>query len=459
MGTGRYVACHCLLIELLGCGGQISNADNTSGAGTGTTSPSTLSATGGFQPGTGGSSATGGTLMSAGGVLLAAGSTQVSGGNPATTLTSASGGSTAAAAPFIYACPGFAVPNQDAGECVGMNAELEPSPIDILIMIDRTLSMTYCMDGRPTPNCAATATDPSRWQVLQDGIQSLLTNPDFVKLQPRIGLGFFGATGNPDDPTECLASTYAVPDIEIEDLSTVSSKIFDRIAYIGTQNPDGTFPYLGGQTPWQPALWGALQHMQGWQNANPQRAAVVVLVTDGLPTECDTNLSDIMLTVGEYFSGVQGAYNTAGKPSIRSYLFGMGSDIAASPSVLSSVASVSGGGPATFITSVGDTDLFPNHLTTLAKSYRSGQFPLPPPPAGQTIDPNLVKVEYTPSGGSAQEILAVASAADCTSAFGGWYFDNPTAPTQIVLCPCSYASVGMGSLQVAFGCRPYHPLD
>jgi hypothetical protein len=35
---------------------------------------------------------------------------------------------------------------------------------------------------------------------------------------------------------------------------------------------------------------------------------------------------------------------------------------------------------------------------------------------------------------------------------GGWYYDNPTAPTLIKLCDSTCQSLSGGSIQVEFGC-------
>jgi hypothetical protein len=57
-----------------------------------------------------------------------------------------------------------------------------------------------------------------------------------------------------------------------------------------------------------------------WQQGNPARTTVLVFVTDSLPTECGTDLSDIEEVVGEYFVGAQGVYNTVGQPHIRTFI-------------------------------------------------------------------------------------------------------------------------------------------
>ncbi len=80
---------------------------------------------------------------------------------------------------------------------------------------------------------------------------------------------------------------------------------------------------------------------------------------------------------------------------------------------------------------------------------------VPAPPKGKALDPALVNVQYVPGGtGTPADILRVPGAADC-GAKGGWYYDNPTTPTRILLCPASCESVqkdDAAKIDVKFGC-------
>jgi hypothetical protein len=80
---------------------------------------------------------------------------------------------------------------------------------------------------------------------------------------------------------------------------------------------------------------------------------------------------------------------------------------------------------------------------------------IPKPESGETIDPNNVNVRYLPGGVSPGATLyRVADAAACGTT-GGWYYDNPAAPTQIILCPASCTEVQSdvaAKLQVELGC-------
>ncbi len=78
-----------------------------------------------------------------------------------------------------------------------------------------------------------------------------------------------------------------------------------------------------------------------------------------------------------------------------------------------------------------------------------------PSPVTGTLDPNQVNVKYqmggTPPGVTLPQ---VSDAAACTAA-GGWYYDNPTTPTKITLCPSTCTEVqadATANVSVEIGC-------
>jgi hypothetical protein len=302
----------------------------------------------------------------------------------------------------------------------------------MFIMMDRTQSMTYQVQN----------TSLIRWDVLQQGVSEFLNDPSVIAKKPRIGLGFFGNPGNPSDPAECNPATYAQPSIEIEDIATAAPKILQAVA--------DERSLLGGQTPWFPALQGALMHAQDWHTANPNRITVVVLVTDGFPTDCDQDMSDITEMVGEYNAGVQGAYNTRGNPAIRTYVIG----VAVDQFNLDAVAQAGGSTAATIVDSTDAVSQFANAMVNITSASIPCTVPLPAPPSGEILDPGKVQVVYKPFRGDDQEFPAANLSAGCASASGGWYYDNSAHPTSVTLCPCSCANLGAGDIEFRFGCRP-----
>ncbi len=84
------------------------------------------------------------------------------------------------------------------------------------------------------------------------------------------------------------------------------------------------------------------------------------------------------------------------------------------------------------------------------------EWKIPPPPAGQTLDPNKVNVEFINQDAGTQEtIFHVKDAAACDPVVGGWYYDNNAAPTSVKACPASCSKITpvvKGRIDVVFGC-------
>ena len=74
-------------------------------------------------------------------------------------------------------------------------------------------------------------------------------------------------------------------------------------------------------------------------------------------------------------------------------------------------------------------------------------YDIPDPPAGQTIDPNLVNLIVTTSSGASQLVLPDSNG-DCTE---GWQLSG----NQVVLCDgtCSRVQADGAALQLLFGCE------
>ncbi len=81
-------------------------------------------------------------------------------------------------------------------------------------------------------------------------------------------------------------------------------------------------------------------------------------------------------------------------------------------------------------------------------------FDIPNPPAGQVLDPMRLNLAYTPAGGDQEFIPQVPSESEC-GVSGGWYYDDPTSPTQVLTCPTTCTTLAndmSGAVSIAFGC-------
>jgi hypothetical protein len=85
-------------------------------------------------------------------------------------------------------------------------------------------------------------------------------------------------------------------------------------------------------------------------------------------------------------------------------------------------------------------------------------YEIPDPPNGESIDYGKVNVEFYPTPTSMPEDFfnVPGGEGDCGASADGWYYDNPSSPTQILLCPetCAYAQMSPeGEIKVLFGCE------
>jgi hypothetical protein len=79
---------------------------------------------------------------------------------------------------------------------------------------------------------------------------------------------------------------------------------------------------------------------------------------------------------------------------------------------------------------------------------------------GQGTDPTKVVVRYTPSGAPAANLTQVTDASKCAQVKDGWYYDDPSKPSKIVLCPsmCGTANTSPGTkIEALVGCQAPAP--
>jgi len=82
------------------------------------------------------------------------------------------------------------------------------------------------------------------------------------------------------------------------------------------------------------------------------------------------------------------------------------------------------------------------------------QYMIPMPAMGM-FDPTKVNVQLTPDMGTPTLLTHVGSKMGCTPTAGGWYYDNNTTPTQIILCDSTCMGINSGTsiqVDVVLGC-------
>jgi hypothetical protein len=383
---------------------------------------------GGTSPGassSGGATAGGGHVD--GGVAGPSGSSGSSGrtGGPTANGGQSSGGGVVTTAD---ACPGLPFDSADAGgdasvACAGLSFEAERVDVDMYVMMDRSVSLAEQVGS----------TGKIRWDFVREAVRAFVTDPAAANI--GVGIQFFGQSGSRDDGLDCDVSRYATPAVPIGLASTVGP---DLVTAIDTMVP-------GGLTPTLPALQGAVAYGKEWARSHPGRATVVVLVTDGFPTQCQNPVS-----ISEIADVARQAAET--EPRVRTYAVGL----AAAVSNLDEIARA-GGTARAFVVDEGDiTRGFVGTLLNISMNSLGCEYEMPvPADSSLKLDPDKVQVVYTPAVGQAEEVPRARSLADCAnSAAGGWYYDDPTSPKKIIACPCTCSRFAAGKIEIRLGCYP-----
>jgi hypothetical protein len=386
------------------------------------------------------SASTGNTGLARGGAASTTGTTKASttGGSTAKT----SGGS--AATGNVQACPGVAISSTDINSgidaCNGQSVEAEPLPVDMIILMDRSISNSYAIGSDEAKPAAAGSL--TRWQVLTAAMEGLATDKSAAELGASIT--FFNLNGGSDVATNCDPKGYATPVVPLGLLSATGTQI---VAAMTALKP-------AGLTPTVPALTGVFQYAMAEKKKDPTREKVVVMISDGFPTLCDQKApSDVANVIKEA---------AAAPIPIKTFIVGIGSPTTMDGAKfnLQNYARAGNTGRPPFVMDEtagadGVKSQLIQTLLNISSSNLACDYEISPPSPDWTINVDEVKFTYTPSVGAVQEIPKVGSAGTCSSSpNGGWYFDNPTNPTKISVCPCTCTMFGAGKATVVYGCKP-----
>ena len=340
-----------------------------------------------------------------------------------------------------------------ACQCASETQTAKKLPLDMYIMLDQSGSMSDMVSGGGT-----------KWQAVTQALTAFLQDPKNAAL--GVGIQFFGlptsgsAPGNCTKDSDCgafgpclviipgllgtcfsagggdscSAADYAKPEIEIAPLSTSSGPI---VTAIGKHSPVSS-------TPTAPALQGAVDHAKAWATSHPDHVVIAVLATDGDPTECSPTDIPSIANIA--------AAAAAGTPKVKTFVIGVGSSTAS----LNDIAKGGGTAPAFIVdTNANVVQQFEDALKAIQGSALGCVYSIPAPTMGM-LDYTKVNVQYTPGNGGSPVLLGnVANAAACDPTKGGWYYDVPTAPKQILLCDATCKTVSadaMGTVAVQLGC-------
>jgi Mg-chelatase subunit ChlD len=287
--------------------------------------------------------------------------------------------------------------------CATASAEGAALPVYLVFMYDRSGSMDQ----------------NNKWSSTRTAMESFFASPTASNM--NASLAFF-------PQTNCNPALYSAPTVAMRALPDASTF---RNA-IGGTGPQGATPTL-------PAVQGAIQYAQSVQQSITNGGKVaVVLVTDGLPDGCGSTPQNVAAEAARVAS------------TIPTYVIGVGGALAN----LNTIAQGGGTKQAILV-----SDANPQQTTTditnalgQIKNALSCEYAIPAPPNGQKLDYNAVNLVFTPTG---MQSSTLTYNKDCTGGTG-WHYDNPNAPSRILICQSSCDAIktasGNGKVEIQFGC-------
>lgn len=332
---------------------------------------------------------------------------------------------------------------QDGQVCQGVSVSAPTTPVNVLILLDRSVSMNDPVDDT-VPN------SPTRWEAVTSALRSFVNSAQAA--EARVGLQFFGLMAQDD----CTVDKYAAPAVGIAPLGGNRDALLNAI---NTTRP-------GSFTPTAPALEGTLRYALSvaQRPENEGIPTVLVMASDGIPTECGpvdsngqmiTSFAQLIDILSAYSQPPRDAAGTPTQPPIRTYIVGTQQ---LSTNAISLARA--GDGQAFLVGNEAGAPVdlearFLDALLRIVAKPLSCQVDLPEDaPDGQTVDFEKVRVRFTAANsGTVTEYPRIDSVVSC-GANQAWYYDDPLEPKQIVFCNSACQALGAGDLSVELGCAP-----
>jgi uncharacterized protein YegL len=311
------------------------------------------------------------------------------------------GGNPDASNPGFNTSDGGGGGSGDLSKCATSTATPTPVPVDLVFMFDKSGSMG----------------DSSKWTSCESGLTKFFADPASQGLSAS--LQFFPLAN------ECSSNAYAAPAVAMRALP-------DSTSFANAMQSNSP----GGGTPTVPALTGAVAYAQSVQQSNPGDKVAIVLVTDGEPNDCNSSVSGVASVA------------SAAASTIPTFVIGIGNT-----ANLDTIAQAGGTTKATIVSTNNPQQTaqdFQTALNAIRGLTLACEYQIPPPPQGQTFDPNMVNVVYTPTNGGPQTLTYNQSC----SGGSGWHYDDPNNPTKIELCgtTCTSVQQASGKIDIVFGC-------
>ncbi len=339
--------------------------------------------------------------------------------------------------------------NPNINACAKQTTGGELVPLDLYFMVDKSGSMQ----------------DNGKWTNVTSALKQFVSLPDAAGI--GVGLGFFGVPPSKPPPASCTDNSQCGeygPCLPGFNMCTGAVGGADSCDYNDYVTPKMTIANLpasapqfaaevdkmspNGSTPTTQAIRGALTYAHDWATKHSDHLTLVVFATDGEPAGCPNSNS-----LDAAAKSAAQAWQAWG---IKTVVIGVGTELGA----LNAIAQAGGTNKAILV-DAGSGNTAKDFLAALneLRSYVACTYQVPKPPPGQTLDFSQVNVQITPPSGQPSFLGQVADAGACGTT-GGWYYDNPAAPTKILLCDSTCAGIKQGQtpststkVEVVLGCQ------
>ena len=329
-------------------------------------------------------------------------------------------------------------PPTEAFNCGNSTVErAEPAPIDVVLLVSRSNT---------------TAERP-----VEQGVAGLVADPGMAGV--RMGLGFIPFEREEGEITDYCDvkrySTLAVPlgELEAADFDPQETAILERVK---------SAIFSAGQTAAPlTAVRGALGYLMGVLRAHPEERAVLAVISPdeyGFGGFLCERAEGAVSTQDEAWDELERIVGLGYEMGVRTFFLGVSSASGENwrlRPVLERLAAAGGG---EFLRAGDeDSDSLADRLREIAVQDFACEYSIPEPESG-AFDPGLVNVRYRKSNGEPQNLYYYPEGAEsCRNALAGWHYDDPEAPTRIVLCETTCASARQAedpAVQIILGCPP-----
>lgn len=326
----------------------------------------------------------------------------------------------------------------------------EERPVSIYVMLDQSFSMLAPDPEAFLLTLSGQEENFSKWVTASRSIGSFVNDSNSAGI--NVAIQFFPLIAG------CDGSVYDAPIVPMGRLPGNAVAILDSLLVKGAMIED---------TPIEPALLGATRYCKQFKNdpvANPDgEDCVVVFITDGMPSTCNTDADYIASIVGD-------AYQNDG---ISTFVIGMdGADF----NILNLIAEQGQGpndchpdDPSFYFCNVSENMTLLQALehvrsvvtrietrieyeTVIETEALACEWEIPRPPKNEVLDKEKVNVEFSDGVQPAYQIPRAESRTACGDDVA-WYYDETV--TNIVACPQACATIQsakLAAINIVLGC-------